>query len=65
MMTDPGLRPLALLFIAAGFGVLMALLISIVTEPGRQIVAAEAPEPNLLPALSEADQVRSIIAWPK
>lgn len=43
MMADPGLRPLALLFIAAGCGVLLALLVSLATDPGRQVVASGAP----------------------
>ena len=44
MMADTGLRPLSLFFIAAGCGVLLALLVSVVTDPGRQVVASGAPE---------------------
>ena len=43
MMSDPGLRPLSLFFIAAGCGVLLALLVSVVTDPGRQVVASGTP----------------------
>ena len=43
MMTDPGLRPLSLFFIAAGCGVLLALLVSLAADPGRQVVASGAP----------------------
>ena len=59
MMTDPGLRPLSLFFIAAGCGVLLALLVSVATDPGRQVVASGAPETEPASHLPETAWVGS------
>ncbi len=65
MVTDPGLRPLALALIVAGCGVVVALLISVATDPGRQVVASGAREAEWAPPLREANHIGGLGAWPE